>query len=464
MNLESSTGYVLIVDDEESLRTVLEIYFKKEGYRVDSAGTVEEASRLLSGQVYDVVISDMRMVGKDDGIKVLRKVKESHPETEVIVMTAYGTIEDAVEAMQCGAFNYVTKPFDNKELKMLVERALEKKDIVTQNRVLREEIRKKYSYEFIIGSSETMIRIFELIEKIAPTRANVMILGESGTGKELIARALHNKSDRSRNNFVEINCAAIPEALLESELFGHVKGAFTGAIQNKQGLFELAHKGTIFLDEIGEMPLPLQGKLLRAIQEKAFRRVGGNDMTRVDVRVISASKRNLQKLVGEGTFRDDLYYRLNVVCIKVPSLRERKEDIPLLAHHFLKKYALELGKEVKKISPEAMRMLMRYDFPGNVRELENIVERSVILENKDQITGESLPENLTSNESDEESSPYPTFLDLNGTSLDDVVSEMERNFLLKALERSANNRTEAAKLLNISFRSLRYRLEKYGIE
>ncbi len=462
MNREASAGYVLIVDDEESLRTVLGIYFKKERFRVDSAGTVEEASRLISDQVYDVVISDMRMIGKDDGIKVLRMVKEAHPETEVIVMTAYGTIEDAVEAMRLGAFNYVTKPFDNKELKMLVERALEKKDIVTQNRALREEIRKKYSYEFIIGSSETMIRIFELIEKIAPTRANVMILGESGTGKELIARALHNKSDRAGKSFVEINCAAIPEALLESELFGHVKGAFTGAIHNKQGLFELAHKGTIFLDEIGEMPLSLQGKLLRAIQEKAFRRVGGNDLIRVDVRVISASKRDLQKLVGEGTFRDDLYYRLNVVCVKVPSLRERKEDIPLLAHHFLKKYALELGKEVKKLSPQAMRMLLRYEFPGNVRELENIVERSVILETKDQITRENLPENLTSAEG--ESSLYPTIQDSNGTSLDDVVSELEKNFLLKALERSGNNRTEAAKLLNISFRSLRYRLEKYGIE
>ncbi len=453
--------YILIVDDEESIRTVLSIYFKKEGYLVDTAGSLSEALELISGNVYDVVITDMRMSGHEDGMIVLDRVKESHPETEVIVMTAYGTIDNAVRAMQKGAFNYVTKPVDNTTLKMQVERALEKKELSAVNLALREEIRKKLSYEFIVGSSEPMLKIFELVEKIAPTRANVLILGESGTGKELIARAIHNRSDRAKRAFVEINCAAIPENLLESELFGHVKGAFTGAISNKRGLFEIASGGTLFLDEIGEMPVSLQGKLLRAIQERAFRRVGGNDLIRVDVRIISASKRDLKEGVGEGSFRDDLYYRLNVVSITVPPLRDRKGDIPILAHHFLNKYAVEMGKPIKKISPEAMRLLLRYDFPGNVRELENIIERAVILENKDQITPDSLPETLKEGEGADY--PYTEFLQ-EGVSLDEVVSEIERNFLIKALEMTGGNKTEAAKLLNISFRSLRYRLEKYGIE
>lgn len=463
--MKGSERYILIVDDEESLRTVLKIFFRKQGYLVETAGTPGEASGLISQNVYDIVISDMKMTGRDDGIHVLEKVKESHPETEVIIMTAHGSIENAVLAMKRGAFNYVTKPFDNQELGILVERALEKKDIVLHNKALREEVRKKLSYEFIIGASEPMTKIFELIERIAPTNANVLILGESGTGKELISRAIHNKSERSGSVFVEINCAAIPESLLESELFGHVKGAFTGAINNKQGLFELASGGTLFLDEIGEMPVSLQGKLLRALQDKAFRRVGGNDLTRVDVRIISASKRNLLESVKEGSFRDDLFYRLNVVSINVPALRERKEDIPLLAHHFLNKYSIELGKEMQKISPEAIRMLLAYDFPGNVRELENIIERACILEIKDQITPESLPENLSFSEGeDHQVSEYEKSISLNQGSLDELVGDIEKGFLLQALERAGGNKTEAAKLLKISFRSMRYRLEKYDIE
>lgn len=465
MKGKESQRYILIIDDEESIRTVLDIFFKKNGYTVDTGGTLEEAYHLMSEHVYDVVISDMKMAGGNDGLRVLERVKESHPETEVIIMTAHGSIENAVLAMKRGAFNYVTKPFDNQELGILVERALERKDITLQNIALREEVKKKLSYEFIIGASESMTKIFELIDRIAPTNANVLILGESGTGKELISRAIHNKSGRSKNAFVEINCAAIPESLLESELFGHVKGAFTGAINNKQGLFELANGGTLFLDEIGEMPISLQGKLLRAIQDKAFRRVGGNDITRVDVRIISASKRDLLDAVDQAVFRDDLFYRLNVVSVNVPPLRERKEDIPLLAHHFLSKYTIELGKEIKKISPDAMRMLLRYDFPGNVRELENIVERAVILELMDQITQESLPENLLDKAGEEFELPdmYEN-ISFDGTSLDGLVNNIEKNFLLKAIERTGGNKTEAAKLLRISFRSLRYRLEKYGIE
>ncbi|MDH3259240.1 MAG: sigma-54 dependent transcriptional regulator, partial [Deltaproteobacteria bacterium] len=446
-------------------RTVLEIFFRKKGYRVDTGGTVEEAYSLISTNVYDIVITDMKIASGDDGIRVLEKVKETHPETEVIVMTAHGSIENAVSAMRKGAFNYVTKPFDNQELNLFVERALEKKNIILHNQALREEVRRKLSYEFIIGSSEPMTKIYELIEKIAPTMANVLILGESGTGKELVARAIHNKSDRGEGNFVEINCAAIPESLLESELFGHVKGAFTGAVSSKQGLFEVANGGTLFLDEIGEMPVSLQGKLLRALQERAFRRVGGNDLKRVDVRIVSASKRNLLDAAQDGSFRDDLFYRLNVVLINVPPLRDRREDIPILSHHFLNKYSIEIGKEVNKISPEAMRMLIRYDFPGNVRELENIIERSVILETKDQITPESLPEDINFAENrDIPDFESANIVIQNGESLDGLVGDMERNFLLKALDMTGGNKTEAAKLLKISFRSLRYRLEKFGIE
>ena len=457
--------YLMVVDDEESIRTVLEIFFRKKGYRVDTGGTVEEAYSLISTNVYDIVITDMKIASGDDGIRVLEKVKETHPETEVIVMTAHGSIENAVSAMRKGAFNYVTKPFDNQELNLFVERALEKKNIILHNQALREEVRRKLSYEFIIGSSEPMTKIYELIEKIAPTMANVLILGESGTGKELVARAIHNKSDRGEGNFVEINCAAIPESLLESELFGHVKGAFTGAVSSKQGLFEVANGGTLFLDEIGEMPVSLQGKLLRALQERAFRRVGGNDLKRVDVRIVSASKRNLLDAAQDGSFRDDLFYRLNVVLINVPPLRDRREDIPILSHHFLNKYSIEIGKEVNKISPEAMRMLIRYDFPGNVRELENIIERSVILETKDQITPESLPEDINFAENrDIPDFESANIVIQNGESLDGLVGDMERNFLLKALDMTGGNKTEAAKLLKISFRSLRYRLEKFGIE
>ncbi len=460
-------AYVLVVDDEQSLRQFLKIFLQKEGYRVDVAASLAEAVKAIGENVYDLVLTDMRMTGSDDGLMVIRAAIQRTPSTQVIVMTAYATIEGAVEAIKQGAYNYIVKPFGNQDLRNLIQGALATKDVAVERRkALRVEIQGKSSFEGIVGRSEPMLKVYELVDRVAPTNANVMILGESGTGKELIASALHSRSERKDAPFVAINCAAIPETLMESELFGHMRGAFTGAVQTKRGLFEAAHRGTLFLDEVGEIPSSMQSKLLRAIQERSFRRIGGNEDLSIDVRIVCASKRDLEEEMKAGRFRDDLYFRLHVIQIVVPPLRERREDILVLAMHFLGKFAKQMEKTISRIDGEAMRALLAYDYPGNVRELENIMERATIIETKDVISMASLPPNVTKIDSSREGIVplYPEIFDMEGASLDAAVDRLEKELLLKALERAGGNKTEAAKLLNISFRSMRYRLDKHGIE
>ena len=458
---------LLVVDDEQSLRQFLTLFLKKEGYEVDVAASRKAAEKAIGENVYDLVITDMRMAAEDDGFKILRAAIQRSPSTQVIVLTAYGTIEGAVEAIKLGAYNYIVKPFSNQDLRSLIQGALTIKETAAERgRALRQEIQGKSSYEGIVGRSEAMLKVYELVDRVAPTNANVMVIGESGTGKELIASALHARSERKDAPFIAINCAAIPETLMESELFGHMRGAFTGAVQTKRGLFEAAHRGTLFLDEVGEIPSSMQSKLLRAIQERCFRRIGGNEDISIDVRIVCASKRNLEDEMKAGRFRDDLYFRLNVIQIVVPPLRERREDVPVLAQHFLDKFSKQMGKQVTRIDGEAMRALLAYEYPGNVRELENIMERAAIIETKDVISIASLPPNVTKFDSQEDGTiPFlPEYYDVEGSSLDNLVDRLEKELLLKALERAGGNRTEAAKLLNISFRSMRYRLDKHGIE
>ena len=459
--------FVLVVDDEQSLRQVLALFFRKEGFEVDTASSLEEAEKAIEANAYDLVLTDLRMSEPDDGLRVLRAAVRKNPWTQVVILTAYGTVETAKEAMRYGAYDYITKPFDNAALRKIVQSALARKeDDAGRRKALRDSVRGTSSYEGIIGRSEMMLGIFELIDRVAPTDANVMILGESGTGKELVAAALHSRSQRKEFPFVPINCAAIPETLIESELFGHVRGAFTGAVQTKKGLFETAHRGTLFLDEVGELPQPMQSKLLRAIQDRSFRRVGGNEDLSIDFRIVCASKRDLNREMAEGRFRDDLYFRLNVIQVFVPPLRDRREDIPALASHFAEKFATRHGRPIVRIDGEAMRALLAYDFPGNIRELENILERATIVETKNVISIASLPPNVTKNVTSDlvAGGGYQEVLPEKGAFLDTEMDRLEKTYLLKALEQSGGNRTEAAKLLNISFRSLRYRLQKHGID
>ena len=382
---------ILIVDDEKSIREFLEIMLKKEGYKVGSAVNAEEALKLFHNSNYELVISDIKMSGMD-GVELLKKIKEINPETIVLMITAYASVDTAIDAMKAGAYDYITKPFNVDEVKHIIQNALDRRRLETENILLKKELKSRYSFANLVGTSPKMLEIYGLIKRVANTRTNILISGESGTGKELVARAIHYESERKEKPFVPINCGAIPENLLESELFGHQKGAFTGAVANKSGLFEVANDGTIFLDEITELPKELQVKLLRVIQERNFRRVGGIEDILVDVRIIAASNKEIDKEVKEGRFREDLFYRLNVIPIQMPPLRERQEDIRFLAEHFFEKHKQELGKDIKGISHEAMDYLESYSYPGNIRELENIIERAVALENTSIILPESLPE------------------------------------------------------------------------
>jgi len=455
----SGSSRILVVDDERSMREFLEIFFRREGFEVSTAADAQTAILCMENDDIDVVITDMQMP-EGSGLDVLHAARDISPDAVVIVITAFASTDSAIAAMKEGAYDYITKPFKVDEMRLVVEKALEKKVLARENRRLKTELRSQARIRNIIGSSDAMQRVFELIGQVAGTKTNVLIAGESGTGKELVARAIHDQSDRCDRSFVAVNCGAIPENLLESELFGHVKGAFTGAVQNKEGLFEIADGGTLFLDEIGELPLALQVKLLRVIQEKTIRRVGGTGDRTVDVRLVSATNRRLEDEVAAGHFREDLYYRLNVIQIALPSLRERVDDVPLLVQHFVEKFSAELGKPIDGLSEEAMAQLATYAFPGNVRELENIIERAVALTRTPLIGVEALPPTVTQARARGDVPRIPP----EGVKLEALVDDYERKLLGEALRESGGVKKQAARLLGISFRSFRYRLEKLGLE
>ena len=457
--------HILVVDDELSMRELLEYMLTKEGYQVTCAENGQEAIDLLVKTNFDLLLCDIRL-GDMTGLDVLRASKKKNPDCVVIMISAFATTETAVEAMNEGAYDYVPKPFDKDELMQTIAKAVDLRSLEHEKKILDDALKKNLHFGIIVGNSPAMQHIYRLIRQVADTTTNVLITGESGTGKELIAAAIHQESDRCDQPFMVINCGGIPETLMESELFGHKKGSFTGATQDKKGLFESAHKGTVFLDEIGELSVPIQVKLLRAVQEKTFKPVGGNEDVFVDIRIISATNKDLEKEVIAGNFREDLFYRLNVIEIKVPPLRERKADLRALAQHFLEKYSKKMNKEITKFSSYALDLLNKYDFPGNIRELENLLERSVALSTTNIILPDSLALSLHKRRWIEGFKDRRFDLDevSRGVALDTILEEIERAYLKKALDCSGGNKNKAAELLDISFRSLRYRLDKLGIE
>ncbi|MEZ4269755.1 MAG: sigma-54 dependent transcriptional regulator [Myxococcota bacterium] len=454
---------ILIVDDERSLREFLEIFLRKEGYEVSLASNGRDAiNRLECGEAFDLVLTDL-MMPQVDGLGVLEAVKDRAPDTQVLMMTAFATTDTAIDAMKKGAFDYVQKPFKVDEIKVVIEKALNQRRLLEENRQLRAQVHKQYSFHNIVGRSARMQQVFELVRRVADTRTSVLITGESGTGKELVARAIHHGSRRQDFPLVAVNCGAIPENLMESELFGHTKGAFTGAHVAKVGMFSAANQGTIFLDEVGELPMHLQVKLLRVLQERRIRPVGSVSEEAIDVRVIAATNQDLEEAIRGGRFREDLYYRLNVIRLEIPPLRERREDIPLIARHFLKRFATEMDRPIEDFAPETTELLLAYDFPGNVRELENIVERAVTFETTRAVTPDSLPPTVASGDTRLRGLAAELTVPPEGMDLEGLLAELERGLLIQGLERTGGNRTEAAKLLRISFRSLRYKLDKYDI-
>lgn len=445
---------ILIADDEKNMIWAINRALKKESYNIISASNGEKAVEKVKDEDPDLVLLDLRMP-KMNGMEALKKIKNINKDLPVIMITAHGTIESAIEAMKIGALDYISKPFDIEELKIQIRKALDIGDMTRQIEFLTNELRNKTG-KVIIGESKKMKDVLEIVNRVAGSNATVLITGESGTGKELIANAIHYNSGRENKPYIKVNCGALPENLLESELFGHEKGAFTGAINKKLGRFERADGGTIFLDEVGEISLAMQVKLLRVLQEKELERVGGTEIIKVDVRIVAATNRDLEKMIEEGTFREDLYYRLNVIPIELPSLRERKEDIPLLANYFLNKYCEEIGRQGMKITNEALESLKNYNWKGNIRELENIIERLVILSTNSLIDKKDLPKELVINY---ELSPEFT-LPEEGIKLEDV----EKDLIKQALEKCDYNQTQAAKLLGISRHTLLYRIEKYDIK
>jgi DNA-binding NtrC family response regulator len=458
MSSESGKGYVLVLDDEKRQQDILALILRDAGYQVTTTGSPTQALQHVQSGDCDVVLTDLRMPGMD-GIEFLQSAKKLRPEQIIIVITAHGAVPSAVEAMKKGAFHYLTKPLNRDELFLVLERALTQSRLERDNLVFRSQLRERYSLESMVGAHEKMQEVFRLIRKVAPTSATVLIYGESGVGKELVAQAVHQLSGRAERPMFSLNCAAIPEALLESELFGYERGAFTGAVARKKGMLEEASGSTLFLDEIGDLGLPLQGKLLRALQEREIQRLGSNEKIRLDVRIVSATHRDLLKMIAEQQFREDLYYRLNTFPIVIPPLRERATDIPLLVRHFLEKRRPSGAGPVKGVSPRAMKRLLSHNWPGNVRELESAMERALILSEGDVIEEKDLPPDLLAPAGGGGGFDW---LQLPQEGVD--FEQLEKHVLMQAMERSGGVMARAARLLGLTYRALSYRLEKYGLQ
>ena len=450
---------ILVVDDEKSIQDFLRLLLEEGGYEVTTASSMEEGRKIFFGDNFDLVLCDIIMPD-GNGLDLLREMKAHNIRSSVIMMTAYTSTKSAIEAMKRGAYDYISKPFDVEELKVVVQKALEKTELVDENVYLRRELEQKYQFSNIIGRSRPMKEIFALIERVAKTNSTVLLEGESGTGKELIARAIHYQSPRSSHRFLSVNCGALPENLLESELFGHERGSFTGAVRQKKGLFRESHQGSLFLDEIGEMSLAMQVKLLRALQEKKVRRVGGHQEESVDTRIIAATNQDLQEKIENNDFREDLYYRINVIPIRLPPLRERREDIPLLVDYFIKKTSKDMGIEPKRISVEAMRVLEGYFWPGNVRELENVIERALALSTDENISLDDIPMQLVQG-----GTKHPSSVEIpdEGLDLENYLDGIRRQVMGQALSRCDGVQTQAAELLGMTFRSFRYYAKKMGL-
>jgi two-component system response regulator PilR (NtrC family) len=451
---------ILVADDERSIRELLAIVLRRDGYEVILAENGRTALNVLEQEPVDLLISDIKMPDMS-GVEVLRAAKQVDQDILGIMITAFASTESAVEALRMGAYDYVSKPFDVDELKIIVRNALERRQLRQENLLLKRALQSSHQFSSIVGRSEAMLAVFKLIETIAPTNSTILVTGESGTGKELVARAIHFNSLRRDRPFVAVNCGALPEQLLESELFGHMRGSFTGASANKKGLVEVADRGTIFLDELGEMSPMMQVKLLRVLQERRFRRVGSTEELEANIRVIAATNQDLAKMVADGRFREDLYYRVNVIQVQLPPLRDRQEDIGLLAAHFLEKFREQMGKNVASISQEAMVYLERYDWPGNIRELENVIERAVALESSAAVLPDSLPPHLRGlpSKNGQTASQLPDA----GFDLEAHVESMERDYIAQALKRAGGKQSKAAELLGMSFRSFRYYVKKYNL-
>jgi len=455
----SSKGRIVVIDDEVNAAAALETLLREDGYEVARANDGRAGLQLLEKHEPDVVLTDLRMPGMD-GLELLARIKQIRPETMVILMTAYGTVKTAVKAMKLGAEDYLGKPIDVEELEVVLQKVLEKKSLLAETRGLRQRLEHKYRFDNLVGESPEMLAVFKTIRQVAPSAASVLLLGESGTGKELFAQALHQNSSRSARPFVKVACAALPETLLESELFGHEKGSFTGAIYTRAGRFEAADGGTLFLDEIGDISPTVQVKLLRFLEQREFERVGGNKTFKVDVRIVAATHRDLRKKVDEGGFREDLYYRLNVIEISIPPLRQRPGDIPLLAQHFLKKYAAANGKEIEGLSDEVMALLLAHPWPGNVRELENALERAVVLATEPQL----LPVQFPTLRRLGTETPQPGGLALGVRIPGSTLADLEREAILRTLEAVGGSTSRAAAVLDISARKVQYKVREYQQE
>ncbi|MFP3868294.1 MAG: sigma-54-dependent transcriptional regulator [Desulfobacteraceae bacterium] len=451
---------VLVVDDEAAVRQALSEILEAEGYEVDTAADGEIALQMFQERIYDLVLADL-FLPKLDGMEILQYMVQHAPETVCIIITGHGTIPNAVAAMRLGAYDYLCKPIEGEALLMVLNRALEHRRLKEENIRLKKQLKKKYGFDNIVGTSEAIHKIFDIIRKVADTDSTVLLLGESGTGKEVIARAIHYNSERREGPLIPVNCAAIPEELLESELFGHERGAFTHAIRTRCGRFEQANGGTIFLDEIGDMSPNLQVKINRVLQEHQFERIGGFKPIKVNIRVIAATNQDLEKLVKQGRFREDLYYRLNVIPIKIPPLRERTSDVPLLVKYFLTEFAQKKGKTIKGFTPEAMNLLIRYNWPGNVRELENILERLVILADKEYLDVQDLPERCLA--PSPETQPQPLDFPEDGIQLNEAVSEFERQLIIRALNKTGWVKNQAAQLLHLNRTTLIEKIKKQKI-